>query len=640
MKNAFIILALCLAGAYAIGWTDPEAYLPGPCHVKHTDTPPLIKNPLKTIPMDTLPANWTWQDVNGTNFLTVSKNQHIPQYCGSCWAMASTSAMSDRIKIMRNATWPDINISPQVLISCETPDQGCHGGDALTAYAYIHNYNITDETCSVYQARGWDNGINCTDDIKCKNCLPDQGCFIPESYYIYHVDEYGPVSGEEDMMNEIYQRGPIVCGIAAGPLLNYTGGIFVDTTNNTDIDHDISVVGWGTLDNGTKYWVVRNSWGTYWGESGYFRIIKGINNLGIESGCAFAVPTDTWTTGVKNYTNASKATNLDNLTPESVETYEIEGKIVRIEVFEKPEESFLAEEKPKIAGSACLKFDSQYDHLRTYDRASAPWSHIKAEDVPNAWDWRNVNGQNYVSWTKNQHIPQYCGSCWAQGTTSALSDRINILRNNTWPQAALSPQAIINCKAGGDCNGGDPMGVYKFGYDKGIPEDSCQNYEAKNPTLELCLPAQQCKTCIPPPPPAGKTYDYLCAPVTTYRHWRVGSYGAVAGIDDMKAAIYANGPIGCGIMATDAFLNYTGGVYSETQATISINHEISVVGWGVEEDGTAYWIGRNSWGTFWGEYGFFKMLMGSNNLGIETNCDWGIPIVDEDFYQALETMEI
>lgn len=96
-------------------------------------------------------------------------------------------------------------------------------------------------------------------------------------------------------MEEIYTRGPIACGIAVpASLENYTSGIYQDTTGDTNIVHDISVVGFG-VENGTKYWTVRNSWGAHWGESGFVRVIRGINNIAIESDCAWAVPTDTWT---------------------------------------------------------------------------------------------------------------------------------------------------------------------------------------------------------------------------------------------------------------------------------------------------------------------------------------------------------
>lgn len=82
-------------------------------------------------------------------------------------------------------------------------------------------------------------------------------------------------------MNEIFQRGPITCALAVTDALrNYTGGIFVDTTGRVEEDHDISVTGWGE-ENGVKYWIVRNSWGSYWGENGTFRLIRGTNNLGI-----------------------------------------------------------------------------------------------------------------------------------------------------------------------------------------------------------------------------------------------------------------------------------------------------------------------------------------------------------------------
>jgi cathepsin X len=108
--------------------------------------------------------------------------------------------MSDRIKIMRNASWPDINIAPQVLISCEKWDEGCNGGEPMLAYQWIHEHNITDETCSVYRARGWTNGYDCAPTTFCKQCLPHEPCFVPDWYYTYTVSEFGGAIGEEAMM--------------------------------------------------------------------------------------------------------------------------------------------------------------------------------------------------------------------------------------------------------------------------------------------------------------------------------------------------------------------------------------------------------------------------------------------------------
>ena len=65
-----------------------------------------------------LPTYWDWRNIDGSNFVTKNLNQHIPKYCGSCWAHGALSALADRIKIMRKAAFPDINLSIQVILNC------------------------------------------------------------------------------------------------------------------------------------------------------------------------------------------------------------------------------------------------------------------------------------------------------------------------------------------------------------------------------------------------------------------------------------------------------------------------------------------------------------------------------------------
>jgi cathepsin X len=116
-------------------------------------------------------------------------------------------------------------------------------------------------------------------------------CASIDKYPMATVTEHGTVSGEQEMMNEIMERGPIGCGVNAVPILNYTGGVFTHDMEPRFgfVDHEVAVVGWGVDENGVKYWDMRNSWGEYWGEMGWARIERGQDTLKLESSCDWAV---------------------------------------------------------------------------------------------------------------------------------------------------------------------------------------------------------------------------------------------------------------------------------------------------------------------------------------------------------------
>ena len=590
-------------------------------------------------PVD-LPSEWRWDSSPGKNLLTYMRNQHIPIYCGACWSFASTSALSDRIKIARNAAWPDITIAPQVLLSCATENHGCNGGSSLAAYEYIYKNEITDETCSPYRARGHENGYKCSNTTLCKDCPGDGGnCFVPDEYNVYAIEEFARVTGEENMMQEIYQRGPIACDIATPDLLhhNYTSGIFEDLTGDLEVTHVVSVVGFGEED-GVKYWLVRNSWGTYWGEGGFFRVVRGKNNIAIESNCSWATPKDTWTKGVTHKTTDAERKDPNNETKNSKggDTPEMKQNKEDSELLN------LLHQNPEFLTFHTFKEVDNHNHKqknfhqcrRTEPRlspgerisSSLPWQLFGLEaSYPANWDWRNINGTNYATVTKNQHIPTYCGSCWAHGTTSALADRFQILDGPTSLPLSLSTQVVVNCQpGGGSCFGGNPLDVYEFAYKHGIPDDSCQQYIAHNSAAPLCTGMQVCEECVSPAPKEGEDGRERCHAVTNYKNYYVKEYGRVTGADRMKAELFSRGPIDCGIEVTPKFHSYTGGVYEESKTFWSINHAIAVVGWGVE-NGVEYWIGRNSWGTYWGEAGYFRIRMHKNNNGIEDDCNWAVP---------------
>jgi len=274
-----------------------------------------VKSPLPHTYLagEDLPDSFSWADVDGVSYLTHSLNQHIPQYCGSCWAHGSISSLGDRIKIARGAQGDDINLSIQFILNCGTETAGsCYGGYHTSTFEFIQNTGyIPYDTCQPYMACSHDSSegfcdhvdTSCSAANTCKTCdtFAGMGGACSEIDYFPNatVAEYGLIDYDDDdkessvhkIMAEIYARGPVASTINAEPIVKYTGGIFTDDSHSTSTNHIVSIVGWGTdPDTGVKYWIIRNSWGQYWGEMGYIRLEMGKNLLGSEGEVAWATP--------------------------------------------------------------------------------------------------------------------------------------------------------------------------------------------------------------------------------------------------------------------------------------------------------------------------------------------------------------
>lgn len=291
-KVATVISTLALA----LSSVNADAFMNEVVHLEGHLLKSVVYSPLphEYIEKTDLPEEFDWRNVDGVNYCTKDLNQHIPVYCGSCWAHGAMSALGDRIKIERKAAWPDVNLSVQVILNCGTHIAGsCHGGSGSGAYEFTHKHGVPDDTCQLYRAVD----DECTDLNVCDNCVPPVGdpstCTPVEDYTLWRAKEYGDVRGEANMMAEVFARGPIACEIDATPLHVYEGGI-IDDPSAKSINHIVSVAGWGEdVDNDgnvTPYWIVRNSWGTYWGERGWFRIVRGKNSAMIEANCSWATP--------------------------------------------------------------------------------------------------------------------------------------------------------------------------------------------------------------------------------------------------------------------------------------------------------------------------------------------------------------
>jgi len=208
-----------------------------------------------------LPSSVDWRK---SGAVTNVKNQG---QCGACWAFASAGALEGAWQI---ATGILVSLSEQQLMDCSSNSQfhntGCQGG----AIQYAYEYAKTTGTCNYdsypYEAK---LGTQCKVD-GCRVVVPKYG-----------VTGYKQVKqGDEKALLEAVSKQPVTVAIEADQVgfQLYSGGVLTKPCG-TKVDHGVLIVGYGT-DQGLDYWLVKNSWGLDWGESGYIRIQRGKGGLG------------------------------------------------------------------------------------------------------------------------------------------------------------------------------------------------------------------------------------------------------------------------------------------------------------------------------------------------------------------------
>jgi len=203
--------------------------------------------------------------------------------CGSCWAFSTACVIESAWAIAGN---PLTSLSEQEIVDCsvgcsnEPPygkvcNQGCNGGWPWNAFIDIEGWlGLELESKYVYTAQ--------TGTCKRSQFGP---ATAPISNYTCLSNPQGKIADEDAMAAFVAANGPVSIAMDAGLLETYTSGIIQPTAgecSQVQLDHAIVIVGYD-FTGAVPFWIVRNSWGSSWGEEGYFRIIKGVNACGLAS---------------------------------------------------------------------------------------------------------------------------------------------------------------------------------------------------------------------------------------------------------------------------------------------------------------------------------------------------------------------
>jgi len=251
------------------------------------------------------------------------------------------------------------------------------------------------------------------------------------------------------------------------------------------------------------------------------------------------------------------------------------------------------------------------------------------ESIPAAFDSRTQWGQmcNSTSEIRDQAA---CGSCWAFGAVEAMTDRICIASNGA-NIVHLSAEDMLSCcgSCGMGCDGGYPDSAWSYWVKTGLVTGG--NYGSNQGCYPYQIPAcdhhvngtlPPCGQEVPTPPCVKKCQNG--ATWTTDKHFGKTAYSISSKVTDIQTEIMTNGPVEASFTVYEDFLAYKSGVYKHTTGQALGGHAIKILGWGVDGS-TPYWTVANSWNDDWGNNGFFNILRGKDECGIEDDIFAGMP---------------
>jgi C1A family cysteine protease len=190
--------------------------------------------------------------------------QNQGRSCGSCYAFVTASVVESHFAIVHKT--PLVKLSVQQIIDCSGQER-CRGGDLRRSLEYVQKFG------------GLNSALNYPYIARNQNCRASNR---PTNIYS-KISGYEWVKprNEHSIADYIYHKGPVASVICVNDnFKQYTEGIFNLPCERDNHNHVVLIVGYG-VENGIKYWKIKNTWGTGWGEEGYFRMLRGDNHCGI-----------------------------------------------------------------------------------------------------------------------------------------------------------------------------------------------------------------------------------------------------------------------------------------------------------------------------------------------------------------------